>query len=380
MKTDFSIKSINDWPVRNPQPLIVAGPCGAETEQQLMDVAVELKKNRMVSVFRAGIWKPRTRPNSFEGVGTIGLKWLQQVKQETGLLTTVEVANSFHVEQALKYDVDVLWIGARTTVNPFTVQEIADAIRGTKIPVMIKNPVNPELNLWIGAIERIYQSGTDRIVAVHRGFSSFRKSTFRNEPDWEIPIELKRAIPGIPLICDPSHIAGRRDLLLNVAQLAFDLEMDGLMIECHCKPDEALSDSKQQITPKDLIHLLEQIVIRNHEAVDTKANYTLEQLRSQVDIVDEELVKLFAVRKKLVEKIGVHKKMNGLTILQLSRWDFIMRERIKQGNALQLDREFVEALYQLIHDDSIRLQTEILNEESNLQLDDIIKALIDKQK
>ena len=380
MKELSKIKSIDEWPVRHAHPLIVAGPCGAESPEQMMAIATELKKNKMISIFRAGIWKPRTRPNAFEGVGTIGLKWLQEVKRETGLLTTVEVANAFHAEEAMKYGVDVLWIGARTTVNPFTVQEIADAIRGTGIPVMIKNPVNPELNLWIGGIERIYQAGTDHIIAVHRGFSSFRKSKFRNEPDWEIPIELKRNIPNLPIICDPSHIAGRTDLLLNVSQLAFDLEMDGLMIETHCNPEKALSDINQQITPTALIQLLEDIVIRDHSAIDVKANRLLDELRMQVDAVDEELVKLFALRKKLVEKIGLHKKKNGLTILQLSRWDYIMRERIKQGEFLNLDKEFILALYQLIHDDSIRLQTEILNDDETLAAIEALKSHVYNRK
>lgn len=361
MEIKLNIEPLSAWGLKKEYPIVIAGPCSVETKEQILTIAKEVAKLGIVSVFRGGIWKPRTRPNSFEGVGTIGLKWLKNVKDETGLPIAVEVANSEHVEIALKHNVDILWIGARTTANPFSVQEIADTLKGNDIPVMIKNPVNPDLQLWIGALERINQAGITKLMAVHRGFSSFNKTIYRNKPNWEIVIELKRKIPELPVICDPSHIGGRRDLILSISQEAFDLEMNGIIVEVHNQPDKALSDAEQQITPDELEQILKKIVLRNHRFINAKNIDQLEQLREKIDFIDKELLELLSFRKTMIEKIGEYKKENKITILQLSRWDEIMKSRIEMGEKLNLEKEFVQLFYQFIHEDAIKRQAEILN-------------------
>lgn len=342
------------------KPFIIAGPCSAETEAQVLEVAKQLQPLQP-QLFRAGIWKPRTRPGAFEGVGKTGLQWLQQVKQQFGYKTTVEVATAQHVEECLKYDIDVLWIGARSTVNPFTVQEIADALKGVDIPVMIKNPVNPDLNLWVGAIERIYYAGIQKIIAIHRGFSAFDKSKYRNEPMWEIPIELKRIFPELFLICDPSHITGKRENIAAVAQKAMDLNFDGLMVETHFDPDNAWSDKEQQITPQRLKKIIDQLIIRETTSDDVFFNKTLEELREIIDKIDDELVKTLRERMNIVEQIGLLKKENNITILQPERWAEIFNTRQDLAKQLQLNPETVYHIFQLIHKESIRRQTEVMN-------------------
>jgi chorismate mutase len=343
------------------RPLVMAGPCSAETEEQVMETAIELAK-RNIKIYRAGIWKPRTRPNHFEGVGTIGLQWLKRVKAETGMLTATEVANSKHVFEALKYDIDVMWIGARTTANPFAVQEIADALSGVNIPVLVKNPVNPDVELWIGALERINKAGIKKLAAIHRGFSAFRKSAYRNDPQWQLPIELRRRIPKLPIITDPSHICGSRELLYEVSQEAMDLNFDGLIIESHINPDKALSDAKQQLMPADLEAMLNKLVIRQVN-VDTNKLVTLEELRSQIDQQDDEIMALFENRMKIVDKIGEFKKQNNITILQRKRWDDILNRHIQKGLEMGLSEEFVTKVFRAIHDESILHQTAIMNKE-----------------
>lgn len=361
MSIDLNIVPLTKWYPNMELPFIIAGPCGAESEEQMLDTAKALSELNKVSVLRAGIWKPRTRPDSFEGRGEEGLKWLNQAKQITGLKTTVEVANAHHVELALKYDVDILWIGARTTVNPFYVQEIADALKGVDVPVMIKNPVNPDLQLWIGALERINRAGITRLLAVHRGFSSYAQSPYRNAPKWKIAIELKRLIPQLPVICDPSHIAGKRDLILPVAQKALDLDMNGLIIEAHIHPEAALSDAKQQLTPLALGEMLDTLVIRKSKSDNIEFQNTLEMLRKKIDRIDHQLLETLATRMQIVDKIGEYKRDNKVTILQLERWAKIMKDRIPFGTAHELNSEFVKSLFDLIHEESIRLQTEVLN-------------------
>ncbi len=367
MQINLNISPFSSWFAEAIFPLFIAGPCGAETEEQVIQTAVEIAKLKKVSVLRAGIWKPRTRPDSFEGMGEEGLKWLLQAKKITGLKTTVEVANAEHVGLALKYDVDILWIGARTTVNPFYVQEIADALIGVDIPVMVKNPVNPDLQLWIGTLERLNRNGISKLMAIHRGFTAYSHTPYRNAPIWKIAIELKRLIPELPLICDPSHIAGNRELLLMISQKAFDLEMNGLMIESHIDPDYALSDSKQQVTPAALDQLLNSIIIRRKKSDNIEFENTLELLRSRIDRTDYQLLETLASRMKIVNQIGEYKRDNDVTILQLERWAYIMKDRIPFGSNHELNSDFVKLLFQLIHDESIRIQTEIMNDSVEIK-------------
>ncbi|TAL58938.1 MAG: 3-deoxy-7-phosphoheptulonate synthase [Bacteroidetes bacterium] len=341
-------------------PLVIAGPCSAETEEQVLRTAREIAALNRVSIFRAGIWKPRTRPGSFEGVGSIGIEWLKNVKAETGLLTAVEVANVKHVQEALQHGIDFLWLGARTTANPFSVQEIAESLQGVKIPVLIKNPVNADLDLWMGAIERVQKAGITKIGAIHRGFSSYDKSQYRNKPMWELPIELKRRMPELPLLCDPSHICGTTDLLFNVAQTAIDLDYQGLMIETHCDPFAALSDAKQQVTPSDLGKLLERIIIRKSSVEDKKFLSTLEDIRDKIDELDNDLIRLLAIRMEMARAIGQNKKNSGVTILQNSRWNEIVQDRTKQGMEKQLSPEFMLKLFEIIHQESIHHQKQVM--------------------
>lgn len=340
--------------------ILIAGPCSVETEEQVMSIAQGLK-NAGIQLLRGGIWKPRTRPNSFEGVGEIGLKWLKEAGNEIGVPVTTEVANAIHVEQALKESIDALWIGARTSVNPFAVQEIADALKGTNVPIMIKNPVNPDVDLWLGAIERVAAAGVQNIAAIHRGFSGYGQNIYRNVPMWELPISLKLKLPEIPIICDPSHITGRRDLLASVAQKSYDLDMDGLMIETHNDPDKAWSDAAQQITPEVYIQLIGDLVIRSSQYPDLNVAKDLETLRSRIDKIDKELLELLATRMVTAKEIGAYKKANNITILQLDRWKEIHNVRKAIGEKLGLSENFMEVILNAIHKESIDQQNGVMN-------------------
>lgn len=362
----MNIAPLAHWPMPSKNLLVIAGPCSAETEDQVHETAAALAKTERVSLLRAGIWKPRTRPGHFQGMGEVALPWLVAAGKANGLPTATEVANATHVEQALRAGVDVLWIGARTTVNPFSVQEIADALQGVDVPVIIKNPINPDLQLWIGAIERIALTGITRIMAMHRGFSGVAPGTYRNAPQWEIPIALKAHFPNLPVICDPSHITGDRNQLLAVAQKALDLGMHGLMIETHPRPDEAWSDAAQQITPERLGDLLAQLEIRTSQCPDPAVFNELTKLRSQIDAIDEEILRYLSKRMSIIEEIGNYKKENGITILQLERWKEIMRTRIEMGKTLQLSEGFMVRYLELIHEASIRKQSQIMNENGHV--------------
>jgi len=370
MKLELNIQPLSSWIKTGSEPLLIAGPCSAETEDQLVATAHLLAKTGKVSALRAGIWKPRTRPGEFEGIGSIGLQWLKRAKEETGLPTTVEVATGKHVEEALKAGVDILWVGARSTVNPFTVQEIADALKGVDIPVMVKNPVNPDLSLWVGAIERINQAGITKLAAIHRGFSSYEKTAFRNEPMWDIAINLKTLAPDLPLICDPSHISGNRDLIGYISQKALDLDMQGLMIESHIDPSVAWTDAKQQVTPAALATLIEHLTLRKPEIRNADLKDKLAELRSQIDKIDDLVIQKLAERMQIVEHIGEYKKANNVTILQVNRWDQILEKGINYGKALKLSPEFTEKLLELIHAESIRKQTAIMNKSEEGQAAD----------
>jgi len=362
MKLDLNIQPLSSWLKTGKEPLVIAGPCSAETEEQLVATAHLLAKTGRVSALRAGIWKPRTRPGEFEGIGSIGLQWLKRAKDETGLPTAIEVATAKHVEEALNAGVDILWVGARSTVNPFTVQEIADALKGVDVPVMVKNPVNPDLSLWIGALERINNAGITKLAAIHRGFSYHEKTAFRNEPMWDLAISLKTHAPNLPLINDPSHICGNRELLGYVAQKALDLDMQGLMIESHIDPSVAWTDAKQQVTPSALVEIIERLTLRKPEIKGTELKDKLGELRTQIDKIDDIVFQKMAERMQIVEKIGNYKKENGITILQVNRWDEILNKRVAYAKALKLSPEFAEKLLELIHSESIRKQTEIMNQ------------------
>lgn len=344
--------------VNTKRPIVIAGPCSAESEEQVLETAKALA-SKGIKIFRAGIWKPRTKPGGFEGIGTLGLPWLKKVKQETGMLVTTEVANKDHVFEALKAGIDILWIGARTTVNPFAVQEIADALKGTDIPVLIKNPVSPDLELWIGAFERLYGAGIHRLAAIHRGFSSYDKKIYRNLPLWHIPIELRRRMPDLPIFCDPSHIGGKRELVAPLCQQAMDLSFDGLMIESHRDPDCAWSDAKQQITPDVLDYVLNLLVIRD-------ANQTTESLtalRQQIDEIDEKLLEVLAKRMRISREIGVYKKEHNMPILQAPRYSEILEKRSSMGEQMSLNPEFVRLILKAIHEESVRQQMIVMNEQ-----------------
>lgn len=344
------------------RPFIISGPCSAETEEQMMTTARMLAATKKVHVLRAGIWKPRTRPGQFEGAGLQGLAWLAMAKKETGLPITTEVATAAHVEACLKAGVDILWIGARTTVNPFSVQEVADALQGVDIPVMVKNPVNPDLELWLGALERIERAGIKRMAAIHRGFSSFENGPFRNAPMWDLAIELRTRVPGLEMFCDPSHISGNRDLIALIAQKALDLDMAGLMIESHLNPDAAWSDAKQQVTPAALAALIEGLVVRMVSTDDKVFKDTLGVLRDQIDHLDDEIMQKLANRMKISGQIGQYKKDNNVTILQVTRWEEIIQTRVALGKAMGLAEEFTRDLLKLVHHESIQVQTRVMNE------------------
>ena len=366
MKLNLNIAPLSSWVKITNEPLIISGPCSAETEDQLVTTAHLLKATGKVSVLRAGIWKPRTRPGEFEGVGSIGLEWLKRAKAETGLPTAVEVANAKHVEEALAAGVDILWVGARSTVNPFTVQEIADALRGVDIPVMVKNPVNPDLSLWIGALERINGAGITKLAAIHRGFSSFEKTAFRNEPMWDLAISLKTLAPELPIINDPSHICGNRELIPFISQKALDLDMQGLMIESHLDPSIAWTDAKQQVTPAALSEMIDGFVLRKADSKNPEFVDKLASLRTQIDKIDDQIFQKLGERMQIVEKIGEFKRDNDVTILQVSRWDEILQKRTAYGSVLKLEKDFTEKMLELIHSESIRKQTSIMNTRSEL--------------
>jgi chorismate mutase len=361
MKLELNIQPLNSWINIKNEPLIISGPCSAETEDQLLSTAHLLKATGKVSVLRAGIWKPRTRPGEFEGIGSIGLEWLKRAKAETGLPTAVEVANAKHVEEALAAGVDILWIGARSTVNPFTVQEIADALQGVDIPVLVKNPVNPDLQLWIGALERINKAGITKLGAIHRGFSSYEKSAFRNEPMWELAIQLKTLCPELPIINDPSHICGNRELIPYISQKALDLDMQGLMIESHLDPSVAWTDAKQQVTPAALAEMVSRFTLRKPESKNEEFTDKLADLRKEIDKIDDLVLQKLAERMSITQKIGEFKRDNKVTILQVNRWDEIMQKRTSFAKALKLDVNFTEKFLELVHGESIRRQTEIMN-------------------
>jgi chorismate mutase len=341
-------------------PLVIAGPCSAETEEQVLKIAHQLKDSD-TTVFRAGIWKPRTRPGNFEGVGALGLKWMQRAKEETGLLTTTEVANANHVDLALKYDIDILWIGARTTVSPFIVQEIADALRGTDKTVLIKNPVNPDLALWLGAVERFYTADVKNLGVVHRGFSTYEKTRYRNNPEWQIAIDLQNRFPDLPLILDPSHIAGRRDIIFDLCQTALDLNYDGIMVETHHNPDKAWSDAEQQITPETLIQYTQDLRIRKEVGEATEFKNKINTLRTQIDVIDHQLIEMFGKRMGIADGIGKLKKDHNVAVLQNKRWNEILGKMILQGEEKNLSEEFILRVFKAVHQESINRQEKVIN-------------------
>ncbi|TYA57997.1 bifunctional 3-deoxy-7-phosphoheptulonate synthase/chorismate mutase type II [Formosa maritima] len=341
-------------------PLVIAGPCSAETEEQVLTIAHQLKESD-ATVLRAGIWKPRTRPGNFEGVGALGLKWLQKAKQETGLLISTEVANANHVDLALQHDVDVLWIGARTTVSPFIVQEIAEALKGTDKIVLVKNPVNPDLALWLGAVERLHTSGIENLGVIHRGFSTYEKTRYRNNPEWQLPIDLQNRFPDLPLILDPSHIAGRRDIIFDLCQTALDLNYDGLMVETHHNPDKAWSDASQQITPETLIQYTKDLRIRKEIGEAAEFQNKINTFRTQIDVIDHQLIEMMGKRMKVADDIGSLKKSHNVAVLQTKRWNEILGKMILQGEEKNLSEEFILRVFKAIHQESINHQEKIIN-------------------
>jgi chorismate mutase len=363
MVTNLKVMPISHWLPKIDNPLLISGPCSLESEEQALSTARELAKDKRVFVYRGGIWKPRTRPGMFEGVGSIGLEWLKLVKQETGLMTGTEVANAQHVEECLKAGVDVMWIGARSTASPFVVQEIADVLKGTDQIIMVKNPVNPDVQLWVGALERLNQAGLKNLVAIHRGFTPFSESKYRNFPNWKTVIELRRLLPNLPIICDPSHISGKRAYLFEISQKAFDLGLDGLMIESHIDPSCALSDKDQQVTPAELAKILDKLVIRYASSEDPQFEDKLENLRGRIDAIDHEIMEVLAQRMGIVKQIGQYKKENKVTALQINRWAQIIEDRSRLAEKLDLDDALVKAIFQLIHEDSVRQQSEIMDND-----------------
>lgn len=359
-------KSLRQWldECKLSRPLVIAGPCSAETEEQVLDIARQLKDSE-VSIYRAGIWKPRTRPGGFEGVGAIGLEWLQKAKAETGLLMAVEVANATHVKLALEHDIDVLWIGARTTVNPFAVQEIADALAGTDKIVLVKNPVNPDLALWLGGVERLYNAGIRKLGVIHRGFSTYEKTKYRNIPEWQLAIELHGRFPDLPIICDPSHITGRRDMIQQVSQQALDLNYDGLMIETHNNPDKAWSDAAQQVTPERLKEILDSLVVRERIDDSHEFNGHLREMRFRIDGLDTKIIELLGKRMRIADEIGDLKKENNVAVLQNIRWKQVLEKMKEEGVAENLSEEFILSLFRAIHQESIVHQEKIINNSNS---------------
>lgn len=358
-KSKLSRMDINS--VWNKRPLIISGPCSAETEEQVISTAVQLAKTEVVDIFRAGVWKPRTRPNNFEGIGSEALPWLKKAKEASGLPVAVEALSGKQVEEALKQNIDVIWLGARSVVNPVSVQDIADALHGVDIPVLIKNPLNPNLELWTGAVERIAKSGIKRIGLVHRGFSTFANPEYRNAPMWHLAIEMKRENPELMMLCDPSHICGKRDNIAEVSQKAVNLDYDGLMIETHPDPDNAWSDAMQQITPDELSSLIHKIIWRKEKTDRNDFNLVLEAIREQIDQIDDELIHLLSQRMKLADKIGEFKKENNITILQRERWNKILSKAMKEGTVLGLSEDFIKKYFDAIHLESINHQNKIMD-------------------
>ena len=344
-------------PSDSKRPFVIAGPCSAETEEQVMETAKELAI-KGCHIFRAGVWKPRTKPGGFEGHGEPALAWMAEVKKETGMLIGTEVATPEHVELAMKYGLDMLWIGARTSANPFAMQQLADAMKGLEVPVLVKNPVNPDLELWIGAMERINQAGVKKMAAIHRGFSSFDKSMYRNAPMWQIPIELRRRIPNLPIVCDPSHMGGKRELIAPLSQQALDLGFDGLMIESHCDPDKAWSDAKQQVTPEVCDYIVGMLVARDN----TFTTENIKLLRQQIDNIDNELVELLAKRMRVCREIGQYKKEHNIQVLQTGRYNEILDKRGVQGSLTGMSSDFIKQVFEHIHEESVRQQLEIVNQ------------------
>lgn len=340
------------------RPLLIAGPCSAETEEQVMTTAKQLS-DKGIKIYRAGVWKPRTKPGGFEGVGEDALPWLQRVQKEVGMYISTEVATAKHAEAALKAGVDLLWIGARTTANPFAVQEIADALKGVKIPVLVKNPVNPDLELWIGALERLSNAGITKLGAIHRGFSSYEKKVYRNAPQWHIPIELRRRIKDLPILCDPSHIGGKRELIAPLSQQAMDLDFNGLIIESHCNPDCAWSDAAQQVTPDVLDYILSLLIVRDGKGNQTTENLTI--LRKEIDLCDNELIDILSKRMRIAREIGTYKKEHNMTVLQSDRYSEILDKRACQGEACDMSADFIKEVFEAIHEESVRQQVEIIN-------------------
>ncbi len=360
---DTYIKPISDWSVYKQRPLVISGPCSAETEEQVMETARILAATGRCDVFRAGVWKPRTKPGGFEGVGSVALKWMKRVSLEYGLPVAVEVANQKHVYEALKYGIDILWIGARTTTNPFSIQEIADTLKGVDVTVLVKNPVNPDLNLWIGAIERINKVGINRIGAIHRGFSCYENELYRNTPKWQIPVELRRRMPGVPVITDPSHMSGRLDYLGEISQKAMDLNFDGLMIESHIDPEKAWSDSKQQIHPGSLVSLLDELEIKRNAPASLGFSDTIEELRDQIDIFDDQLMEILGQRFKLAGQIGSKKKKLKMKPLQNDRKEQVIARAVERGKEKGLGAEFVREIFEIIHRESLNRQIRKMRSE-----------------
>lgn len=360
---NLELAPVSEWGLfpDGKRPLLIAGPCSAESEIQVMQTARGLKALG-INAFRAGIWKPRTHPNTFEGVGTIGLKWLQRVKSELGMKVATEVASERHVFDCIKYGVDMVWIGARTTANPFLVQEIADALRDTDIPVLVKNPVNPDIDLWIGALERLNQAGIRKIGVIHRGFSTSEKIRYRNAPGWQTAIELRTKYPALPFFADPSHMGGSRDYLQEISQRALDLGLDGLMIESHCDPSCALSDAHQQLTPDALGELLDKLTVRESDSDSPDYKENIDQLRAQIDIIDENILSILNTRMGISRSIGKYKREHNIAIIQTSRWDSILSQMVEKGKAYGLSEAFVTALFNTIHEESVQAQNNILSE------------------
>lgn len=356
----MNIASIDSWGSANAHPLIIAGPCSAETEEQLFTTAKAVKEQG-VNVIRAGVWKPRTRPNTFEGIGQEALQWISDIKKELDVQFAVEVANAMHVEEALHFGIDILWIGARSTVSPFIVQEIADALKGVDIPVLVKNPINPDLALWMGALERLNQAGVNKLGAIHRGFSTHKKTRYRNVPMWQIPIEMKRQLPDLPMICDPSHIAGKREMVFEISQVAMDVNFDGLIIETHRDPENAWSDARQQVTPESLGETIKNIKIRKSSSEDIEYITHLEELRTQIDHADREMMELLAQRMEMVAEIGAWKKKNNVAAFQLERWNEVFRSRKEWAGSLNLREKFITELFNLLHVESIKKQAEVMD-------------------
>ena len=361
MAITLDIVPVSEWGFFTlPRPMTIAGPCSAESEEQVLETARGLAAWG-IHVFRAGIWKPRTHPGSFEGVGAPGLKWLKKVKEETGMHVCTEVANEKHVYECLKYGVDLLWVGARTTANPFLMQEIADALRDTDVPVLVKNPVNPDLDLWIGALERLNRAGVRKLGVIHRGFSTTESKPYRNSPGWQIAIELRSRYPELPFFADPSHMGGDRKYLLDLSQRAMDLGLDGLMIESHCNPAAALSDAKQQLLPEELRTLVESLHIREKDSGDKEYREGIEQLRTRIDYIDEDIIKEFGARMDVSKKIGTYKRDHNVAILQTARWDEVMAGMKEKARGYGLSEKFIEDVFNAVHEESVRVQNEILS-------------------